>query len=340
MRHTSALFCILLVASVLSLIAGSTGLFVLIGLGVVTFVVFLVDWIKHHPRPLRQKSPQDVPTQLAATDWLSEPLEKARKKKEVQRCINCKAEIVIFTNFCLSCGQSLEINVTETLRFSLSIMERNPLIFLPIFLLQLPFTLLNLFKPTTPLEGPEMLQWLMWSVLFAIPMSVVVSPIIYGMYPSMVKNVVDGREVRLGESFRKAVRRFPSMFGSGLLVMLKIIIGTILLIIPGVYYALCYYCTYPAVILEERGARDGMSASKLFSQNRKWKMLVLLAIAWSPAFIPAVALRFVRGTFLYNLASSGVNLIFGSLSGVLLTVMSSYIYIRYGMARPSKSRST
>jgi len=69
----------------------------------------------------------------------------------------------------------------------------------------------------------------------------------------MVKNAVDRRKVNLRDAFGKALRRFPSLLVASILVGLKVFIGTLLLIIPGLYWLMGYYVTIPAVMLEQRG---------------------------------------------------------------------------------------
>ena len=223
---------------------------------------------------------------------------------------------------------------------SLDIIKKEPVILLPMlieFVTSITLThLLGLFFPQlTNSLLPHLsnrLQDVLVSLIAALAVGITLQPVVYGMYPLMVKNTVDKSNIDLRAAFRKAVNRYPSLLLALILVYLKVLIGTLLLILPGIYWLMGYYVTIPAVMLENRGGRDGMSASMSFSRNRKWRIFGLLLITSPPAYLGQAILRYFMNP-VPIIASTIFDLTIGLVLYVLGVVMCSYTYIRYGMIK-------
>lgn len=176
----------------------------------------------------------------------------------------------------------------------------------------------------------------------------IISTTIGGMYPILTKQVMDRAEVDLGGTASQALGRFFSLLGAAILKTIFtfgiLIIGYVLIIggdIQGlielmsvgsivvliglifVLYASCwFYCTIPALILEDRGVLDALSASKAFSQGKKWSIFgIIIVVNLLFFFLSLVDLIPIVGGVLLLL----VVLIFT----VYESVLSSYLYIRY-----------
>ncbi len=302
--------------------------------------------------------------------WVEKvPSSKLVSQPPATFCWNCGAQVAVGTRFCQNCGAATEapsppksektdISVEEVLASSLNIIRRKPMILLPQVIVTTTFTvaftvifmlfairLLSLLSsfvsssfvsPSALLESLVLFLELITGIFIV---AIVLGPIIQGMYPLMVKNVTEGKEVDVFAAFRKAVRRFPSLIGSAILAFLIVAIGLLFLIVPGIIFLTWYYYTVPAIMLEKRGALDGMSASKRFGRTQKSKTLLIVLVL---SVIGGIA-----GTFAGSITGIGGSFFMPSVAGLVIStlistvvqsfvaawgsVIRAYVYIKYAM---------
>jgi hypothetical protein len=71
-----------------------------------------------------------------------------------------------------------------------------------------------------------------------------------------------GHEVTVGEAYRMVLPRLVTIVVAGILVGIVVMFGMILLIVPGIIFALWFSLTTPAIVLEDLGATAGMGRSR------------------------------------------------------------------------------
>ena len=214
-----------------------------------------------------------------------------------------------------------KIDVMDALSKSVNIILKNPVIMLPQLIVAIPVLVIDLFAKTS---SPTLALGSVASSLVTFVLTVLV----IGAYPVMVKTVIDGGQISISDAFRKGLGRFWSILAAGILVGLFVIAGFIALIVPGIIIVTWYAYTFPAVMLENRGAMEGMSASKAFGRDKKMStFLMLLAVG--------VGFVVVGGI---EVAVSAASPVTGRVVNELLTiplvvwvyVLLSYTYIEYG----------
>ena len=100
-----------------------------------------------------------------------------------------------------------------------------------------------------------------------------------------------------------------------------------LFIVPGVIFAIWYFYTIPAIMLEDRGALDGMRASKVFALSNMFDTFILLLII--------VVIILLVGVFTLPLrlfipaAEEIVCFIQSLVASTWMGVTSAYVYIKY-----------
>ncbi len=264
-------------------------------------------------------------------------------------CEKCGKEIAEGATACSSCGASIpgappaapekvEFDVGKVLGSSLDIIKKKPIILLPhiittvIFVVPIFFIILGaglgaglfaqpiLMEKISPLIGLVFL-----SVIAIVIVGIIIGFIIEGMYPLMVKNVLDGKDVELSAAFGKAIRRLPSLIAAAILVGLIVVAGLILFVIPGILFLTWYYYTVPAIMLEDRGALNAMSTSRRFGRTRKWKTFLILLVLFVIGII---------GNLLGMIPIAGViiSAIVGLFVAVWGSIIPTYVYIKYAMA--------
>ncbi len=169
---------------------------------------------------------------------------------------------------------------------------------------------------------------------FAI-VSAVLGIMASGAYVPIVRAELANQPWTIGEGFAKGYQRFWSILGASILVALIVILGLIALVIPGIIFATWYAYTIPAIVSEDKGALEGMSASRAFGKDKKWSTFLLF-------------LTFALVTFLLSLLTGFVPGVGGRVVDTLLTIPVDawvsvtlvYTYLTHGPSAIAPATST
>lgn len=219
-----------------------------------------------------------------------------------------------------------QIVVGDVLSKSTSLLRRYPALLIP----QIIVLIVSLAEDLASVSQVSVVYLLLLLV------SIIVSIIVTGAYPSLVKADYEGRPASIGHALRHAASRFWTLLFAGILVGIIVFVGFILVVIPGIIFLTWYVYTVPAIMLEDKGALSGMSASKAFGRDKKWKTFILFII-----FIVAVLIVTGIGDAV-GLASPLAGRVITSLLQMPVdawfAVMITYTYLAYGpsseMAQP------
>jgi hypothetical protein len=212
-----------------------------------------------------------------------------------------------------------EIRAGAVVSQSAKILSSRPLIMLPQLILSVVTLVTDLLNSSSALSPLR--------VIIAIA-SGVLTLIVSGAYPSMVKAVIEGGEPSVAESLGRAAHRFWTLLAAGILVALIVGLGLIALVVPGVILAAWYAYTVPAIMLEDKGALQGMAASKAFGRDKKGDtFLIFVAIVMSGLVLLVVE-------FIFSFASPVLgDLVYAVLYvpfGAWASVIFSYTYLTCG----------
>lgn len=211
------------------------------------------------------------------------------------------------------------IDVRDVLLRSTQIIRAQPLLLVPQLVVLVP-TLLG-----DALGGSATLDLL--RVIFSI-LAFVFFVIASGAYPPLVETVMAGGQISVTDALVGAYRRFWTLLLASILVGIIVGIGLIALVVPGVILWTWYAYTVPSIMLEEKGATAGMSASKAFGRDKKVStFLIVLA-----AGVVFLVVLIVQSAF--TLASPFVgDLVYDLLLvpyGAWFSVVLAYTYLAYG----------
>jgi hypothetical protein len=227
--------------------------------------------------------------------------------------------------------EKVDIEVWEALRESFSIILHKPIILLPMLVVslfsQFIDSLTHTFIAPDQITSISDIIPLLKFVLPFLVLSIAIYTLVEGMYPLMVKNVLENKEIELRAAFGSVVKKFPSLIVAGILVGLLVGFGIMLFIIPGVIFAIWYFYTIPAIMLEDRGALDGMRASKAFASDKKFDTFLLLLIPMVIIFLVGV---FTLPLHLFSsVAEEIVGFILSLIVMTWMSVIPAYVYIRH-----------
>ncbi len=94
--------------------------------------------------------------------------------------------------------------------------------------------------------------------------------------------ILTGRDAGILGSLRAGVARFWPMIGLGIVLSVGVVLGFMLLFVPGVILVTMWYAAFPACVIERLGPIRSLSRSAELTKGHRWKlfgMLVLLLIA-------------------------------------------------------------
>jgi hypothetical protein len=156
--------------------------------------------------------------------------------------------------------------------------------------------------------------------------SAVLGIIASGAYAPVVREALGGQHLTIGEALGHAYNRFWSLLGAAILVVLIVIAGTIAFIVPGIIFATWYAYTTPAIMLENKGALEGMAASKAFGRDKKWSTFTI--------FLTFLLVYILVGILGVVLSLGGGGRVIQTLLDIPLSAWTSvviaYTYITYG----------
>ena len=89
-----------------------------------------------------------------------------------------------------------------------------------------------------------------------------------------------GNSVSVGEAYRRVLPKFLTLILAAFLVGLVTTVGLVLLIVPGIIFALRLTLTIPAIVVEDLGATGGMGRSWRLAAGNMGKVFGLLLCLW------------------------------------------------------------
>jgi hypothetical protein len=117
---------------------------------------------------------------------------------------------------------------------------------------------------------------LVWGLVSAA-VSVVGSFWIAGALVLSVEDVRDGRgDLPVGELYSRVRPRLAALIPAGLLAALGILLGLILLIVPGLFLLVRWVLIAPVIVLEGRRAGESFDRSADLVRGHRWRVLWLV----------------------------------------------------------------
>ncbi|MBN1972252.1 MAG: hypothetical protein JW787_01335 [Sedimentisphaerales bacterium] len=116
-----------------------------------------------------------------------------------------------------------------------------------------------------------------------------------GALSKSVSEVYLGNELTVGQAYGYVFPKFLSLLGAGILVALIVYLGFILLIVPGIIFALWLSLTTPAIIIENLRATKGMSRSKALASGNLGKIFSVGFLALLISLLITLPFNFIGG---------------------------------------------
>jgi len=159
----------------------------------------------------------------------------------------------------------------------------------------------------------------MGTLFFSIVATLVANALCQGALTRSVSDAYLGKESTVEQTFRAVLPKLAVLVGASLLAALVIGLGAMLLIVPGVIFALWLFVTTPSIVVENLGATAGMSRSKALTSGNLGKVFAVGFLVWLITVVVSLPIGFVIGFFSALLVGSG------SMAGAFLTHLAGLI---------------
>jgi hypothetical protein len=129
---------------------------------------------------------------------------------------------------------------------------------------------------------------------------------------------VKGAEMSVGEAFTQGLRRFPAALGTGILYMLAVVLGMVLLIIPGLILSIYLYCAVLLAVIDRCGPIEAIKRSYNITKGSWWRVATILTVAIIIVFVVALLITVLLGA---------IGVVSGGLSGDLAAMTTAPLWV-------------
>ncbi len=122
-----------------------------------------------------------------------------------------------------------------------------------------------------------------------------------------------GMKIDVGESYRYAFKRLAGLILVAILIALAVGVGLILLIIPGLIFAVFFSVAIPAFVIEHRKGTEALSRSWNLVRGSFWHVLGVIFVAGLLAAVVSGILGAIGGTSFF------LSWIFGAIAQIIVS---------------------
>jgi hypothetical protein len=175
-----------------------------------------------------------------------------------------------------------------------------------------------------------------WAALLLIALvSLVATFWLQGALVKAVDDIRDGRaDLSFAETFDRVRPQLPAIIVAGVLAVLGVILGLILLIVPGLYLLTRWILIIPVVVLERREAGESFGRSRDLVSGHGWNVFGVIVLT----ILVLIGFRIALDILLFPLAKSFLTeLIVGTVATPFAAVAWTLLYFRMREAKEPAS---
>lgn len=185
------------------------------------------------------------------------------------------------------------------------------------------------------------ISWALVPIAFAI--SVIANTLYQGMVVTLVSDVQDGkRDSSVGDLVNAASPVILPLFLAGLLAGLGILLGLILLIVPGLFLLTIWAVLAPVIVLERTGVMGAFGRSRELVRGNGWQVFGVIVCV----FLIVVVTRSVLGAIAVGIDDTFVirtlfDVVASTITAPVAALVASVIYFQLiAVKAPSEPSST
>jgi hypothetical protein len=153
-------------------------------------------------------------------------------------------------------------------------------------------------------------------------LTMVGTTIVFAAVTWSVGQVYLGRPVSAAEALRHGVQRLLPLFGTSFLSILFVMIGTLMLILPGIYLMLGYLLLWPIMLIEDTFGMRALRRSRELMRGHMGRGLGIAVLMWLISVVVTSGLDFAFGAVpLLGPLASGIGQAFAGAYGSAVLVV-------------------
>jgi hypothetical protein len=158
--------------------------------------------------------------------------------------------------------------------------------------------------------------------------ALIASAIAEGVCIKNTSNLVEKRATNTGEALTFTVHKLLPLLAASIITGILIGVGLVLLVVPGIIFAIMFSLAIPSIIIENVGVADSLSMSRKLVSNRWLKTFAFFIIIGVIILFVAVIAIFVAGPFgaFGSLAKNMVNSIVTAFAGPVVPIAVTVYY--------------
>lgn len=133
------------------------------------------------------------------------------------------------------------------------------------------------------------------------------------------ERLLAGSNYTIGEALGVGIRRFPSLLGLGILTALAVLVGLVLLVVPGLIVAVMLVLGMPACVIESLGPIESMKRSAFLTKSNRWRIVGSFLLV---VFVPLVAVLLIFGVLVALVAAIQSNVLI-----ILAVIVGTIVFI-------------
>jgi hypothetical protein len=155
------------------------------------------------------------------------------------------------------------------------------------------------------------------TMLIGVLITLIFEPMMVVAFTTAVASIYLDRPVSIADAYRSVGKIFTPIIGTIILADFLLLLGFVALIVPLIYFAICWSLVFPVMIVEHRFGMTGLRRSRQLIAGVWWKTLGIVFVAALISRVPATMLNYLW----YNIP----------VLGPLLTALTSSIAQAYGL---------
>lgn len=177
----------------------------------------------------------------------------------------------------------------------------------------------------------------------------VVSGMVWLTVTVRIGAALQGDALCLSAALKKACLKLPALIGSGLLAALIVSLGMLLLLIPGIIYAIYYLFVNYAVIFRDKSGMGALRYSKALVKGRWWRVfgrIVAISMGTAllmmiPATIISVAIAFMMppgGSLIWLMGLQAISMSFNTLASTFSLIAAIVMFLNLDACTPEDAK--
>lgn len=187
-------------------------------------------------------------------------------------------------------------------------------------IINIPLLLLTVLSATFVPLGPYSFPALVLAMISFLVAAVIVNPLVIGAATKAVSERYLGHQVTVREAVRASWAKLITLMLTQFVVGFIVLFGMILLIVPGILWALSYVLIAPVAMIETSDRQKIRQRSWELVKGNRGKVFIILWVIIVAQFLMLAAAGFVVG-LVFEPGSSGGNLMTQVASYILQTLV-------------------